>query len=400
MIHPVIDQTGIIHIFKGKQAEPIKLVIGEILTAEIMDIFPTGTIQIKINNRVINAQPHRELPLNKGDTVTVKVEKPLEDGTIPLRLLSTTETEQLHRTITQTEQELSDKIFKLIANLFSENTPQKFVFNETKQSPTDLIKAILSLPTEKLSDPQKTALMEKIIEIFISQRTTAENLQQLIKLLEGSSISREQLIQLKNLIITLQKDLTADKLKEVLLNSGACFEAKIKQSLTDYLKIEQINQDLKPILNDIIKEAKSLGFEEITVKAEQILKQIEGYQIISKTYQSFFTFLPILWNNIEGGSFAYKSLKRQGKDYHTVFVNINFKEENFLSFIVTMIKKNFYISFSGNKDVLDLIKAYENELKEQFVKHGMILGGIKYVNKLQELIKQWDIKEGQVNITV
>lgn len=395
MIQPIIDSSGVIHIFKGKQAEPIKLVIGEILTAEIMDIFPTGTIQLKINNRVINAQPQRELPLNKGDTVMVKVEKPLEDGIIPLRVLSASESEEVQKAMIQAESEISDQIFKLIESLFS-NNPNSI--KETKQQ-MDILKTIFSFPTENLSETQKTVLMNKIIDVIFSQQDTSENLHELIKLLEQNDFPKEQISQLKSLIITTHEEITPEKLKQTLLNSGVSFEAKMKQALFDSAKIEQIKEDLKVILNQIIKQAKSQSIEEVALKAEQLLRQIDGYQILSKTYQSFFTFLPLLWQDIEGGNIAYKSFKREGKEYHTVFVTLNFKEE-YLSFIVTMINKSFFISFSGQPELLSCFKDRESILRERFQDKGMLLGGISYVSKTEELIKQWNIKEGTVSLTV
>ncbi|ACI21920.1 hypothetical protein [Thermodesulfovibrio yellowstonii] len=395
MIQPIIDSSGVIHIFKGKQAEPIKLVVGEILAAEIMDIFPTGTMQLKINNRIINAQPQRELPLNKGDTVMVKVEKPLEEGIIPLRVLSASEAKEVQKAMIQAETEISDQIFKLIESLFS-NNPNSI--KETKQQ-MDIIKTIFSFPTEKLSETQKTVLMNKIIDVIFSQQDTSENLHELIKLLEQNDFPKEQISQLKNLIITTHEEITPEKLKQTLLNSGVSFEAKMKQALFDSVKIEQIKEDLKVILNQIIKEAKSQSIEEVALKAEQLLRQIDGYQILSKTYQSFFTFLPLLWQDIEGGNIAYKSFKREGKEYHTVFVTLNFKEE-YLSFIVTMINKSFFISFSGQPEILSCLKDKEAILRERFQDKGMLLSGINYVSKTEELIKQWNIKEGSVSLTV
>lgn len=397
MIHSVIDQSGVIHIFKGKQAAPIKLMIGEILTAEIMDIFPTGTVQVKINNRIINAQPQRDLPLNKGDTVMVKVEKPLEDGTIPLRVLSNTESEQVKKAIIKAEGEISDKIFKVIETLFSNNPDSS---KESKQSQSDILQLMLSLPTESLSETQKTSLLQRIINLIFSNKGTVENIQELIQLLEKNNFSKEQISQLKNLIIISNEENTHETLKQTLLNTGVSYEARIKQLFNEPSKIEHIKEDLKVILNNILKEAKEVGKEEIILKTEKILQQIEGYQLLSKTYHSFFTFLPLIGNKIEGGTFAFKSLKRQGKEYYSVLININFKESNFLSFIVTMIKNNFYISFSGDKEVLNLIKTYESVLREQFIQRGMSLNGIKYLNKFEELLKIWEIKEGQVNITV
>lgn len=397
MIHSIIDQSGLIHIFKGKQAAPIKLMIGEILTAEIMDIFPTGTIQVKINNRIINAQPQRDLPLNKGDTVMVKVEKPLEDGTIPLRVLSNTEAKEVKQAIIEAEGEISDKIFKAIETLFSNNPT---ALKESKQPQRDILQLMLSLPTENLSETQKTSLLQKIINLIFSNKGIGENIQELIKILESNNFSKEQISLLKNLIITSNEEFTHETLKQTLLNTGVSYEARIKQLFHEPSKIEHIKEDLKVILNNILKEAKEIGKEEVILKTERILQQIEGYQLLSKTYHSFFTFLPILWNKIEGGTFAFKSLKRQGKEYYSVLININFKESSLLSFIVTMINKNFYINFSGDKEVLNLIKTHESALREQFIQRGMSLNGVKYLNKFEELLKIWDIKEGQVNITV
>ncbi len=390
MIQPVIDSSGIIHIFKGKQAEPIKLIIGEILTAEIMDIFPTGTIQVKINNRILNAQPQRELFLNKGDTVMVKVEKPLPDGTIPLRVLSTSEDEG--KAIIKAENQISDKIFKLFESLFLPDTTKA---KQTQQAKMDLIKALLSIPSENLSEAQKTMLMQKVIDAS----ETVEHLQQLIKLLEKNNFPKEEIARLTDIIITNHEELTSGKLKNTLFNTGVSFEAKMKQALFDSFKIEQIKEDLKTILDDIAKYAKTAGMEEIADKAQQILRQIEGFQVLSKTYQSFFTFLPVFWKDIEGGNFAFRTLKKQGKDYHTVFVNLRIKEDS-LSFVVTMINKSFFVSFSGKPEIMQIIKSYEEELKKRFHRQGLLLSGINYVTKIEELLKQWQIQEGLVSVII
>lgn len=396
MINQIIDQSGVIHIFKGKQTTPIKLVIGEILSAKILDIFPTGTIQVEINNRIINAQPQRELSLNKGDIVMVKVEKPLEDGTIPLRVIPYSEAEEFNKAMVKSEDEIADKFLRIIETVFS-NNPK--LLNESKQPYMDIFRLILSLPTENLSEVQKTPLLEKVINLIFSNRGTAENIQELIHLLERNNFSTEHISQLKNLIITGEENIH-EKLRQTLLNTGVSYEAKLKQLLNDPSKIEFIKEDLKVILNNILREAKAMGQEEIILKTERILQQIEGYQLLSKTYQSFFTFLPLIWNKIEGGILGFKSLKRQGKDCYSVLININFKEKSFLSFIVTMVNKNFYINFCGESDILDLIKTHESILKEQFIQRGMSLRGIRYFSKFDELMKNWDIEEGLVNITV
>lgn len=408
MIQPIIDQSGIIHIFKGKQTSPIKLVIGEILTADIMDIFPTGTIQIKINNRVLNAQTQRPLPLNKGDTVYVKVEKPLSDGTITLRILSTNEVQQVQRNLSNAEQEISEKFFKLIKDIFVQPSQQDIYKKQIPDTQLDekshlnLIKTLFSLPLEKISDTEKASLLQKLIEVFSNRNSTVENLQEFISFLENKSEFKELTAQLKNLLIS-DTDITPEKMKQALLNSGPAFEAKLKQALSEgYAEdanLENIKEDLKSVLNNIINSARTKGIEEVVDKAQQILRQIDGYQVLSKTYQSFFTFLPVFWKDIEGGNFAFKSFKRQGKEYHTVFVTLKIKKEETLSFVVTMINKSFFISFSGDSEIMQVIKNHEKNLKERFHQIGLALGGINYITKIEELIKQWSIKEGLISVT-
>lgn len=427
MIQPVID-SGIIHIFKGKQTIPIKLVIGEILAAEIMDIFPTGNIQIKINNRIINAQPQRDLPLQRGDIVYVKVEKPLSDGTIPLRILSTETQQQFSAETLEVFQIIKDipsEIFKFINTLFASQRNQQGIENKNlvplqmdETTYVNLVKTFLTSPVEKIPESERALLLEKLMEVFSNSSSTAELINELVSLLEKEQPFKEMLQQLKKILILDTLSATSERfkfdssnalnrfadtpenLKKVFLISGVAFEAKLKKNIAEAVKPEDIREDLKTILSSIIREAKSRGIETVADKAQQVLRQIEGYQILSKTYQSFFTFLPVLWKDIKGGSFAFKSFKRQGKDYYTAFVSLKIKDEESLSFVVTMIKKSFFISFSGNSEILQLIRNYEDQLKERFHQVGMVLVGINYFTKLQELIKHWSIKEGLVSVTV
>ena len=406
MIQQVIDQSGIIHLFKGKQTEPIKLIIGEILKAEIMDILPTGNIQIKIDNRILNAQPQRQLPLNKGDTVYLKVEKLLPDGTIPLRVLSTSEALQLEKTIANITQEISDKIFKFIEAIFTDKGQQVIqskqfsALQHDEPSYLNLIKAILSLPVEDVLNTEKVTLLKKIMATFSNSSSTLESIKELINLVENKSnqsLFKEQSALLNAILVS--SDEPAEKLKKAVLNSGVLLETKLKQALSDPVKIESIKEDLKVILNNITTEAKSHGMQDVVDKAQQILRQIDGYQVLSKTFQSFFTFLPIFWKDVEGGNIAFKSFKRQGKDYHTVFITLQIKEES-LSFIITMINRSFFVSFSGAPETMQVIKSYENDLKQRFQRQGMILGGVNYVEKVEELLKQWNIKDGLISVTV
>lgn len=65
-------------------------------------------------------------------------------------------------------------------------------------------------------------------------------------------------------------------------------ETKLKQALSDPVKIESIKEDLKVILNNITTEAKSHGMQDVVDKAQQILRQIDGYQVLYKNISVVF----------------------------------------------------------------------------------------------------------------
>jgi len=65
-----------------------------------------------------------------------------------------------------------------------------------------------------------------------------------------------------------------------------------------------------------------------------------------------------------------------------------------------MINRSFFVSFSGAPETMQVIKSYENDLKQRFQQQGMILGGVNYVEKVEELLKQWNIKDGLISVTV
>lgn len=425
MIQPLQDSSGVIHIFKGKQAEPIKLIIGEILTAEIIDLFSTGTIQIKIKDRILNAQMQREIPLNRGDTVFVKVEKPLPDGAIPLRVLSRAEAESLKQQIQQSQREIPQRLLQLLSSVFQETTVAKeggvenqsatsssergnlqravtATERELKITDSDFLETLrtaLSSQVERLPEQLKEALVKRVIEFLSQTKTTAQSLNEFIEVAESNPELRQEVGKLKELLLN-SPELDAQKLKRVIAQTGVLFEAKLRGFLNEPIKIVTLKDDLKALLHRVIQITEGDSSSPIKERAESLLRQIESYQVISKNFQSLFTFLPFFSAQVEGGHIGFKSLRREGKDFHTVFVSLRFGEDNPLSFVVTMINRSIFVSFSAKEELLELIRAREEELRECFMRSQLNLSGVSYHRKIDDLIKQWSIKEGVVSLTV
>lgn len=388
MIEP-LQQSSIIHIFKGKSHVPIKLTVGEILLAEILDIFPTGTIQLRINDRVVNAQPHRELTFSKGDKVYVKVEKPLSDGTIPLRVMSYVEANEPKAIWNVSLRDNIPKLIEFLNTIFTKGS-------ELKDSEfLNLFRALINLSLQSLPEEEKMSVFDQVLKTIKNQSITKE-ISELIELLTKKNIFTEEAELLKNTLL-YSEELNPEGLKRVLNNTGVTFEAKIKNILEKGIEFGNIKEDLKFIINSIVKEAKQKGYEEIQHKAEHILRQLEGFQVISKGFDVFFSFLPILWKEFTKGSIALKSFKKEGKNFYSVFVMLNLEPEP-LYFTVTLLEKNFFISFSADEKTLQLIKNNEKILKEAFSLNRLKLSSINYVSKTKEIFKHLNI-ENLVSLT-
>jgi len=151
-------------------------------------------------------------------------------------------------------------------------------------------------------------------------------------------------------------NITAEQIKQSVLNSGILFETKLKQN-----KKFQISEDLKGNLLKILHTFEKEGDKDNAEKVKELIKEIEIYQLLSKTTNSIFTFLPLLWSDLKDSNIAFKKGKKENQFFCKIF--LDFQEKGKLITLIMMFNKEFYISFKiEDKELEKKIKDKIEEL--------------------------------------
>ncbi|NPA54156.1 MAG: hypothetical protein GXO21_05750, partial [Aquificae bacterium] len=200
---------------------------GEILKAEVIDIFPFGGIVIKAKG--IHITVHTEIPLRKNTQLLLKVMDSDVDKKIKLQIVSVLNKDgsvQINPNLLK--EEISNLLIK---NPFGEKIISENIF----QSLPSLVKA-------------------KNKEIFISILTT---------LIKNKNL--ESLYSTQNDFFLNIKNLTPERLKDILISSGILFETKLKK-----------NEKTEDIKEAILKNELDLPEIKETIKNHQALSVLTG----------------------------------------------------------------------------------------------------------------------------
>ncbi|RMD47769.1 MAG: hypothetical protein D6834_00140, partial [Aquificota bacterium] len=107
---------------------------------------------------------------------------------------------------------------------------------------------------------------------------------------------------IQNFISNFKIDLS--KFESVIKNTGVLFETKIKKNM-------DFKNDLKFKLLSFLNDNKISSTDKDKIK--ELIKDIQQYQYLSKITDTFWTFLPLLINDVENSDFIYKKLKSSKK---------------------------------------------------------------------------------------
>ncbi|OPA79735.1 flagellar hook-length control protein FliK [Campylobacter pinnipediorum subsp. pinnipediorum] len=168
----------------------------------------------------------------------------------------------------------------------------------------------------------------------------------------------------------------SNKLKEIKHISN-----QLKIASNDIINIEKNNIDVAKIISSDIKstllsiQEKSAGLNnssQINQISEKMLSQIEIHQMVSSIGGGIQTYLPYIWDGVDGGSIAFKQGKR---DRYYAQIDLNFKQYGKVNIMVGLIDKK-YIDISiatAQKSLKDIIFNEAKELKISISKLGLIV---------------------------
>lgn len=130
-----------------------------------------------------------------------------------------------------------------------------------------------------------------------------------------------------------------------------------------------LNQDVKSTLLNISE--KSQNVQSVNA-ANKMISQIEMHQMVSSLQGGIQTYMPYIWDGVEGGNVAFKQGK---KDKFYAQIDLNFKKFGQINVMVGLVDKR-YIDLSvatQTNEFKELILSSSSELKQAISKLGLIV---------------------------
>ena len=130
-----------------------------------------------------------------------------------------------------------------------------------------------------------------------------------------------------------------------------------------------LNQDVKSTLLNISEKSQNV---QTVNAANKMISQIEMHQMVSSLQGGIQTYMPYIWDGVEGGNVAFKQGK---KDKFYAQIDLNFKKFGQINVMVGLVDKR-YIDLSvatQTNEFKELILGNSSELKQAISKLGLIV---------------------------
>jgi hypothetical protein len=210
--------------------------------------------------------------------------------------------------------------------------------------------------------------------------------------------------------------LDSRNLKNGLENSGVLLEARVRamvkndhqgepEALTENSKI---GNDLKAIilqlkaniqgkreldssagfLQKFLEQAAKSGekespfSEKVLGVIDNLVKDVETLQLLSKLSDSLHTFLPIRWDQLKQGELVLKRRQQSKGRSYSCGIHLDLERLGPVSVFLFMQSRNFFVNFKTDHPGLKaMIHSHLQELRETFSREGLNLKGIKILEK-------------------
>lgn len=420
--------------------KPLELKPGETVKAEVVSVSADGEVSLKIKGIFITAKT--EVLLIKDSMVLFKVLGAWGSDTTgkDLRLQFKGLADEPGVGTAQTSAKLVQA--KTVENLLHDLS-KALGDKTLRDFPPLAEKLMKALPAEAESLPKELRVqLQDFLKstLSVTGQDRAGRIESMIQELQtqvkAGSIP-ESLT--KNLMVSI-KDLTPQTLKSALENTGVALEAKLKTILVDQVS-QQAGEDRLPVLETLGREsakaslqvsekagqagpagqvepaksdlkagliqlkallmdkgekileealaeksvlAKSVPSDSPPAKqllqaADGLLRDINTFQLLSKTTDSFHTFLPVLWSEMREGDIAFKRARTPaggGKSYYCM-MNLDFETLGSLAIMVMMQDQEFFVSFkAGGASLKSILEEHSPELHQIFEENGLKLKSV------------------------
>ena len=396
----------------------IPLNVGEIVKGEVMDLLPTGGVTLRIKGSFITART--DIPLQKNTEVMLKViGTPSSPNELKLQFMGMTEKE-----------DPGPAAFKGEAlNRFIQDTS-----GGAPRTPLsmELIERLLkALPSDVNAIPKEIRLQIQNV-LRESLKATGQDIQtrldELFKDLPPALKNQASLQDLKiDVTVSIDKLLSegaADNLEALLRGTGVALESKLKAvaELLQQAKTSPeggaepgkgtLSIDIKQLLpaadrasleNDLkatllrlkeVLDQTTTGDLAVIRKASDavggLLKDIETFQLLSRTTQSFYTFLPVNWQELKDGEIAFKQNTSDGKAASfSCRLNLDLEDHGKLVIMVLSHNNEFFVSLKPeSEEFKSMLASNVNHLENQFAEEGLNLKAVRVLDKDDTSLEQ------------
>jgi hypothetical protein len=407
-----------------KAGKPLQFRVGEVVNAEVLENLPTGSIELKIKGSVVTAQT--SIPMEKDSIAYFKVTGlPIDGQQLTLKYLGAEPKEQ---PLDPKTQALSGLVKSLSASVLS--NPEK-IDSSTIQG---LLK---SLPADVSTIPGsiRAQLQELLTSVL---KSSGQSISARLGAILGPLVPESEgdaTLPLQNRLMVDVERLNGNALKTSLSNTGVVFEAKLRaEALTSFLEdfqslgeqsassatkpdadgpaVPAVRHDLKALLIALkaaidsgeidgsvkaptSQQAESLRLAEqptLNQQIEHLLKDVETFQLLSKTTDSFYTFLPIHWYQLRDADIAFKRGKTGTHGAHFFCrINLDLEHDGFVSALIIKNNADYTVSFWAEKTALkNRLQTYSGQLKEAFEHLGLHLSAVNIFDSRDAIHDQFD----------
>lgn len=405
-----------------------QLLPGEILQAEVVDIMPGGGVTLRIKGSFLTVKA--DLLLQKGMTALLKAPDNFSaGGALKLQFMGYSGVEGGNPEIKNLQTSpAGDNITKLLKELAgtlpqdaNRTAPQSMRLAASLKS-LGIIESLLKALPDNIDTLPKGIRLQLQNLLQAGLKATGQGIQARLEEFANSGIP--DILKDHPLVQNLKRDLlvSMDKLmyiplKSALQDTGVAFEAKLRAIADLLMKVKTedlagtekpiqlsalktsnnseaellINKDLKAGLLKlkqlIMEERKEIttGLSDLKAGSDQkesslklidhLLKDIETFQLLSKTTDSFYTFLPLNWKELKNGDILFKKThKETSASSYSCKINLNLEKFGELTILLSMYKDDFFVSFKATDSAFkSVLNTRSEDLKGIFKEKGLNL---------------------------
>lgn len=262
---------------------------------------------------------------------------------------------------------------------------------EIKNHPlVENIKKDLMVSIEKLlQTPMKSILQDTGVALEAKLKAIVEMFQQME---HSESLKTEAGKQEEVTILPQGKDTVTHESKQPQMQPDI---SSIKKDLkAGLLQLKQfIADEGKETLKGFSTADLTTAQRESAVRViDGLIKDIETFQVLSKTTDSFYTFLPISWQGLKDGEVSFKRGRSDAKGMsYSCRINLDLERFGKLSILAMMYNKEFLVSFrSENPEFQSALNNNAKELQDSFIARGLNLKAVNVLDSNDTSLEQFE----------